>query len=202
MPPTLDGPTARTSGYAPVHGLRMYYEIDGTGDPLVYIPNAFGFAGLTRFPALAQCRSVISVDLQGHGRTADLPERPLSIEQHADDVVALLTHLGIAKADFFGASYGGAAAMMIAVRYPELVRRVVAVGATFGPPQSAHNVGMLRFDRPLTAHAQGFRFQRESYATVAPDPGDWPKIWEKVAGIRWDGFSAEQLASVGAMVLI
>ena len=96
---------AQTIGkYADVHGLKMYYEIDGTGDPLVYIPNAFGFAGLTSFPALAQGHSVISVDLQGHGRTADIPERPLSIEQYAEDVVALLTHLGIDRADFFGAT--------------------------------------------------------------------------------------------------
>jgi pimeloyl-ACP methyl ester carboxylesterase len=202
MTTMLDGPVARTRGYAPANGLKMYYEIDGTGDPLVYIPNAFGFAGLTSFPALAQGHSVISVDLQGHGRTADIPERPLSIEQYAEDVVALLKHLGIDRADFFGASYGGATAMMIAVRYPELVGRVATLGATFGPLQTAHNFEMLRFDRPPTAHSQEFEFQRESYRKVAPDPDSWPRIWEKVASIRWEGFSTEQLASVGAMVLV
>jgi pimeloyl-ACP methyl ester carboxylesterase len=85
----------------------MYYEIEGTGDPLVYIPPAFGFAGLKSFPALVQCHSVITVDLQGHGRTADIPERPLTIEQHSEDVVGLLKYLGISNADFFGESYGG-----------------------------------------------------------------------------------------------
>src|SRR5262245_27850876 len=78
-----------THGYAPVNGLKMYYEIEGTGDPLVFIPPAFGFAGLKSFPSLAQTHSVITVDLQGHGRTADIPERPLSIEQYADDVAGL-----------------------------------------------------------------------------------------------------------------
>src|SRR5262245_12649787 len=72
--------TTKRHGYAPINGLNMYYEIEGTGDPLVYIPPAFGFAGLKSFPALTQNRSVITVDLQGHGRTADIPERPNSIE--------------------------------------------------------------------------------------------------------------------------
>jgi hypothetical protein len=60
----------KIQGYAPVNGLKMYYEIEGTGDPLVFIPPAFGFCGLESFPALVQSHSVITVDVQGHGRTA------------------------------------------------------------------------------------------------------------------------------------
>src|SRR5512146_779711 len=112
----VDEATANTTGYVPVNGLEMYYEIEGTGDPLVYIPPAFGFAGLKSFPALAQSRSVITVDLQGHGRTADIPARPISIEQYAKDVVGLLKQLGVSTADFFGESYGGNAAAIIAMR--------------------------------------------------------------------------------------
>ena len=96
---SLNGKTRETHGYAPVNGLKMYYEIEGTGDPLVFIPPAFGFAGLESFPELVQNHSVITVDLQGNGRTADLPERPISIEQYAKDVVGLLKYLGIPKAD-------------------------------------------------------------------------------------------------------
>ena len=110
--------------FTEVNGLKMYYEIEGAGYPLVYIPPAFGFAGMKSFPALTQNHSVITVDLQGHGRTADIPERPLSIEQYAKDVLALLNYLGIQKADFFGESYGANTAIMIAVNYPELVGRV------------------------------------------------------------------------------
>src|SRR3546814_8605287 len=77
-----------------------------------------------------------------YGRTAGVPERPLSIERYADDVVGLLKFLGIAKADFFGESYGVNAAAMIAVRHPELVRRVALYGATFGPSQDALNPEM------------------------------------------------------------
>ena len=199
---TLNETTADTCGYAPVNGLAMYYEIEGTGDPLVYIPPAFGFAGFNSFPALIQGHSVITMDLQGHGRTADIPERPLSIEQYAEDVVGLLNHLGIAKADFFGQSYGGATAIWIAVHYPELVGRVATYGATFGPPPVAHNTAMLRFDEPPTADARAFEFKKRSYEKVAPDPDYWPKIWEKVAGLEWGGFSSEELASLEAPVLL
>ncbi len=83
------GKKIETRGYAPVNGLKMYYEIEGTGDPLVYIPPVFGFVGLTTFPALVQSHSVITVDLQGHGRTADIPERPIILEQSAKDVVGI-----------------------------------------------------------------------------------------------------------------
>jgi pimeloyl-ACP methyl ester carboxylesterase len=199
---SLDGKTTETHGYAPVNGLKMYYEIEGTGDPLVYIPPALGHAGMKSFPTLVQSHMVITVDLQGHGRTADIPERPLTIEQYAKDVVGLLKYLGIAKADFFGESYGGAAATMIAVHHPELVGRVATYGATFGAPQISVNPEMLGFDHLTTPDSRAFQFQRESYKEVAPDPDYWPKLWNKVSSIQWNGFSNEELASIKAPVLI
>ena len=191
-----------THGYAPVNGLRMYYEIEGSGNPLVYIPPVFGFAGMKSFPALAQSHSVITIDLQGNGRTADIPERPLSIEQYANDIVALLDFLGIQKADFLGESYGANTAIMIAVTHPELVGRVAAYGGTFGPAHVAHNTDMLRFDVPPTPDSSSHGYQRAQYKKVAPDPNYWSRIWEKVAALRWEGFSNEQLASIKAPVLI
>lgn len=171
---SLNRSTTEARGYASVNGLDMYYEIKGTGDPLVYIPPAFGFAGLKSFPTLIQSHSVITVDLQGHGRTADIPERPITFGQHAKDVAGLLKYLGIPKADFFGESFGGVTATMIAVRYPELVGRVATYGATFGPPQVAHNLEMLRFNNPPTPGSTGIQFQSENYRKVAPDPNYWP----------------------------
>ena len=199
---SLTADNTETSGYAPVNGLKMYYEIEGSGDPLVYLPPAFGFAGMKSFPALAQSHSLITVDFQGHGRTADIPERSLSIEQYAKDVVAVLKHLGISRADFFGESYGGAVATMLAVQHPELVRRVATYGATFGPPQTAVDPEMLCFNVPPTPDSRGFQFLKESYKKVAPDPDYWPKFWEKVVCIQWGGFSKEELASIKAPVLI
>jgi pimeloyl-ACP methyl ester carboxylesterase len=188
--------------YAPVNDLKMYYEIEGTGDPLVFIPPAFGFAGLQSFPMLVESHSVITVDLQGNGRTTDIPERPISIEQYATDVVGLLKHLGITKADFFGESYGGDAAAMIAVRYPGIVRRVATYSAVFGPPHDAHNPETTYFDTPPTADSENIRYQREQYKKVAPDPTYWPKLFNKVGAIQWNGFSKEELASIKAPILI
>jgi pimeloyl-ACP methyl ester carboxylesterase len=194
--------TKKVHGYAPVNGLEMYYEIEGSGDPLIYIPPVFGFAGLKSFPTLARRRSVVTMDLQGNGRTADLPERPLSIQQYAKDVVALLSYLGIRNADFFGESYGAATAVMIAIEHPELVRRVAAYGGTYGPPEVAHNLEMLRFEEPPTPHSRSFEYLKRKYQEVAPDPDYWPKIWTKAVAIEWQGFSNEQLASIERPVLI
>ena len=195
---------ARTalSGYAPINGLQMYYQIEGTGDALVFLHPALGFGGLESFPALTQRHSLITPDLQGHGRTADIDDRPLSIEQHASDVVGLLKYLGIAQADFVGESYGGNTAAMIAIRYPDLVRRVATVSATFGPPEVAHNPEMVRFDAPPSAYTRDTEFQRESYQKVAPDPARWSRLWEKTTAIQWRGFSREELASIRAPMLI
>ena len=196
------GTTTEARGYAPVNGLKMYYEIEGTGDPLVFIPPAFGFAGRESFPELVQNHSVITVDLQGNGRTADIPERPISIEQYAEDVVGLLKYLGISKADFVGESYGGNAAAMIAIRYPELVRRVVTYSATFAPPPNTLNPETTHYEQPPTAETRDVQFQRESYKKVAPDPNYWPRIYDKVGSIQWKGFSKEDLASMKAPILI
>ena len=143
-------------------------------------PPAFGYAGLNPYPALVQSHTVITVDLQGHGRTADIPERPFSIEQYTKDVVGLLKYLGISKADFFGESYGGNTAAMIAVRYPEIVGRVATYAATFGPPQIALNPLTTHFDQPPAADSRYIQFQRESYKKVAPDPNRWPRIFDKL----------------------
>ena len=199
---SCSGATKEGCGYAPVNGLKMYYEMEGTGDPLVCIPPAFGYAGVNRYPALIESHTVITVDLQGNGRTADIPERPLSIEHYAEDVAGLLKYLGISKADFFGESYGGNAAAMMAVRYPELVRRVATYAATFGPPRVALNPLTTQFDRPPTADSRYIRFQRENYKRVAPDPDYWPHVFDKLGKMQWEGFSDEELASIKAPLLI
>ncbi len=193
---------AEPRGYAPINGLRMYYDIVGTGEPLVYIHGALAHSGLNAFPELAKRHTVISMDLQGHGRTADIADRPLSIQQYAEDVVALLKYLGVEQADFLGDSYGGSTAVMIAVRHPEMVRRVAACAATYTSPDKGHNLEMLRYDEPPTATSRAFEFQRKSYESVAPDPGYWRTFWQKLTEVRWTGFAREELAKIEAPVLI
>jgi Alpha/beta hydrolase family len=101
--PKTGGTTEKKQGYAAVNGLKLYYEIHGTGKPLVVLHGAFGWA--TVQPTLAKDRQVIAVELQGHGHTADI-DRPLTYEQMADDTAALLKELKIEQADFFGYSMG------------------------------------------------------------------------------------------------
>jgi pimeloyl-ACP methyl ester carboxylesterase len=180
----------------------MYYEMEGTGDPLVCIPAAFGHAALNPYPALIRNHTVITVDLQGHGRTADLPERPLSIEQYAQDVVGLFQYLEIPKADFFGESYGGNTSALIAIRHPKLVRRVVTYAATFGPPAATLNPHTTHFEHPPTAHSRNIQFQRKNYKKVAPDPNAWPQLFDKLGSIQWQGFSNDELAFIKPPFLI
>jgi pimeloyl-ACP methyl ester carboxylesterase len=192
----------KSHGYAPINGLSMYYEVEGEGDPLVFIPPAFGFAGSKTFPALASGRSIITMDLQGHGRTADIPDRRLSIEQYAEDVVALLRYLDIGRADLLGESYGGNAAAMIAVRHPELVRRVATYSATFFAPPDTLDPSTTQHDRPPGPETRDIQFQRENYQRVAPEPSDWPTVYQKVGAIDWKGFSREELRSITAPMLV
>src|SRR3546814_8854332 len=91
---------------------------------------------------------------------------------------------------------------MIAVRHPELVRRVALYGATFGPPQDALNPEMTKLDQPPAADSRSIQFQRDSYRKIAPDPHYWPKIFEKLGGLQWNGFSREDLAAIRAPMLI
>jgi pimeloyl-ACP methyl ester carboxylesterase len=191
------------SGYAPVNGLRMYYEIHGTAAarPLVTI---HGFLGLRNvFPSLARNRQLITLDLQGHGRTADI-DRPLSFEQNAEDVVQLLKYLQIEKADFFGESFGGIVAMLIAARHPELVRRVAIYGTMLGDRAEVTRPQSVSEFARLTPDHRSIQYQRESYLRVAPDPAQWPVLFAKSGrmAMSWQGFSPETLKMIQAPVLL
>jgi pimeloyl-ACP methyl ester carboxylesterase len=126
--------TKETEGnYVNVNGLNLYYEMHGSGHPLVLLHGAFSAVG-TSFakvlPELARKQQVIAFELQGHGHTADV-DRPLTMEQMADDVVAALRQLGIEKADIFGYSMGAGAALQVAIRHPELVSKLVLASVSY-----------------------------------------------------------------------
>ena len=120
------------TGYAPVNGLEMYYEVHGAGDPLVLLHGAYMTIGDTGpiLTGLAEGRRVIAAEMQGHGRTADV-DRPITYGQMADDVAALLGHLRVDKADVFGYSMGAGVGLQLAIRHPGLVRRLVAVSVSY-----------------------------------------------------------------------
>jgi len=126
-------PVKKDSGYAPINGLKMYYEIHGEGTPLVLIHGG-GSTIQTSFseilPLLARHYRVIGVELQAHGHTSDR-NRPESFEQDADDVAGLLNYLNISKAHFLGFSNGGNTAMQIAIRHPALVNKLVVISSFY-----------------------------------------------------------------------
>ncbi len=121
-----------TSGYASVNGLKMYYEIHGTGTPLVLIHGG-GSTLQTTFGRVlndfAKTHKVIAVEMQAHGHTADI-DRPLSFPQDADDIAELLKQLNTGKANIFGFSNGASTALQFAIRHPEMTNKII-VASTF-----------------------------------------------------------------------
>src|SRR5215204_1559518 len=109
-----------TTGYAPVNGLKMYYEIRGSGEPVVLLHGAFmAISGDWNdwIGELSKTRKVVAVEMQGHGRTADI-KRDVTFENLSDDVVGLLDYLKIERADLIGYSLGGGVAIQTAIRHP------------------------------------------------------------------------------------
>src|SRR5688500_17418650 len=127
---------AATTGYAPVNGLQMYYEVHGESrsdrPPLVLLHGAYMTADTLGplLPALAEHRQVIAPEMQAHGHTGDI-DRSLSYEQMADDIAGLIRHLSTGPADVFGYSMGGAAGIQVAIRHPELVRKLIVMSAGY-----------------------------------------------------------------------
>jgi pimeloyl-ACP methyl ester carboxylesterase len=168
--------------YADVNGIRLYYEIHGTGKPLILLHGGLGSGEMfgPLLPALAEDRQVIAVDLQGHGRTADI-DRPLDIRLMAGDIAALIGHLGFDQADLMGYSLGGGVALHTAVRHPELVGRLVVVSTNIR--RSAIYPEMLGQQGQVGAATVEFMKDTpmyELYARVAPRPEDFPRLLDKI----------------------
>src|SRR5919106_1310296 len=121
-----------TGEYADVNGMNLYYEIHGAGRPMILLHGGLGSGEMFGpiLPALAERHQVIAADLQGHGRTADI-DRPIDIRIMADDIAALIGHLGLEKPDIVGYSLGGGVAFFLALRHPELVGKLVIVSTPF-----------------------------------------------------------------------
>jgi pimeloyl-ACP methyl ester carboxylesterase len=182
----------------------MYYEIHGTGQPLVLLHGAFSAIG-TSFgaflPELARTRQVIAFELQAHGRTADI-DRPLSIEQMADDTAAALRQLGIEQADIFGYSMGAAVALQVALRHPQLVRKLVFASASFNM-SGVHPELMEGFGEMAPEMMHGSPWHDE-YLRIAPDPDHFPTLFAKKTQMDQEtkDVPAEAVAAIQAPILI
>ena len=194
------------SDYAPVNGLRMYYEVHGSGGgrPLVLLHGNLSTIGVDFggiLPALAGSRQVIGVEQQAHGHTADI-DRPLRIRHWADDTAALLGHLGVGQADLFGYSSGSAVAFQLAVEHPELVGKLVL--ASFSYRLDGLHPGLLEgVSEVKPEHLAGTPFEQD-YARVAPNSGDWPRLIEKIKQMDADlpEWSADDVRGVTAPTML
>jgi pimeloyl-ACP methyl ester carboxylesterase len=196
---------APTTGYADVNGLRMYYEVHGEGGtPLVLLHGGLfdidqQFGAL--IPELAKGRQVIAADFQGHGRTNDI-DRPLGTAALASDVVGLLAHLGVEQADVFGYSVGGAVALHLAIRHPELVRRAVLSSVSFnadGERGEFEAAGEMSVDMIAGTPME------QAYLAKSPHPDQehLQALLNKLTGyVKGDGWSDDDIRGIAAPTLM
>ena len=199
-------PTTPTqTGYAPVNGLQMYYEIHGSGGtPLLLLHGGLFNIDLqfgALLPSLAANRQVIATDFQGHGRTNDL-DRPLTSADLASDVLGLLKHLEVPQADVFGFSVGGAVALHLAIRHPEVVRKLVVSSASFSRDgdreENSDAVGEMTVDM-----IAGTPMEAE-YRAKSPHPDQLQGLLDKLG--RYDqgfrGWSDDDIRGIAAPTLL
>jgi pimeloyl-ACP methyl ester carboxylesterase len=200
--------SAPSGAYASVNGLPLYYELHGDGRPLVLLHGGMLTIDLTFGPMLgllARNHQVIGVELQGHGHTADI-DREMTMDNLADDVVALLRYLDVDRADLFGFSLGGIVGLDVAIRYPDLADRLVLASAPyrgdgFYPETRPGGAGDVSRRLPT---AQDRHLWEEEYRRVAPDPDHYAALENRAGAMvgAFEGWSADQLRSLRARTLV
>lgn len=193
------------TGYAPVNGLKLYYEVRGTGEPLILLHGGLGsiemFAEL--LPAFSRTRRVIAVDLQGHGRTGDI-DRPITFEALGDDIAALIKTLGIEKADVMGYSLGAGTGLQMTIRHPEAVRKLVVVSTVFKRdgwyPEILAAMAQLG---PAVAEQFKQSPLYQTYSRIAPNPANWPVLVTKMGDLLRKDFDwAKDIVAIKAPTLL
>jgi pimeloyl-ACP methyl ester carboxylesterase len=188
--------------YARVNGLDLYYEIHGSGQPLLLLPGSFMTieAMGELVTQLAETRRVIGVELQGHGHTTDI-ERPLRFELMADDIAALIGQLELEQADLFGFSLGGGVGLQTAIRHPEVVRKLALASTPFKRdgwyPEDLAAMGAM------SAEAFAGTPVHQAYLKTSPRPEAWPTFVAKMRQLLSEDYDwAEGVAALKTPILI
>ena len=176
--------------YADVNGLKLYYEIHGTGRPLILLHGGLGSAEMfgAILPTLTDGHQAIIVDLQGHGRTADI-DRPIEPRLMADDIAALIDLLGLDRPDVFGYSLGGGVAFWLASKYPERVGRLILLSTH--ARRDAIYTDMLAQQGQLSSASAEFMKDTpmyQLYQRVAPEPENFGRLLDKIGGFMANDF--------------
>ena len=198
----VSGQQKPATGYAPVNGLKMYYEIRGQGEPVVLLHGAFmaisnNFHWAEWIGELSKTRKVIAIEMQGHGRTADTG-RDFTYDNLADDVAALLDYLKIPSADILGYSLGGGVALNCAIRHPDKVRKVVSISAVFR--QNGWTKEGLDAFPNLTAEVFKGTPMEADYKRLSPTPNEFPNFVKRVLSVdlKPHDFGADKLKATKA----
>lgn len=193
------------TGYAQVNGLELYYEIHGEGEPLILLHGGLQATEMLGgiLPPLLTIRRVIAVDLQAHGRTADI-DRPLSFEAMAGDIAALMKYLGIGEADVMGYSLGAGVALRTAIQHPQAVRKLVAVSTVFRRDGWYPEVvaAMAQVGAAAAEMMKPSPLYR-TYARIAPRPADWPVLLTKVGDLLAKDYDwSKEVAAIKAPTML
>jgi pimeloyl-ACP methyl ester carboxylesterase len=173
------------TGYAKSNGIDYYYEVSGQGEPLLLLHGGLGSIDMFRplMPALTEHRTVIGVDLQGHGRT-QLGTREIDLRAIGNDMAAVLKQLGYKQVDVLGYSFGGGVAFQLAAQHPQVVRRLAIVSAGFA--DDGFYPAMREQQKQLNA---GFAEHMKetpmfkAYAAVAPKVEDFPRLLQAMGDL-------------------
>ena len=171
-----------TNGRVEANGVHYYYEIHGAGEPLLLLHGGLGSIDMFEplLPALPEGRQVIAVDLHGHGRTP-LGDRKIDLPDMGDDMALVLEKLGFEQVDVLGYSLGGGIAFRFAVQHPSRVRRLVLVSTAYA--QDGFYPEMLPMQAQVgaaMAEAMKDTPMYQSYAAIAPDPKEFPRLLDQM----------------------
>lgn len=180
------------SGFADVNKLKIYYEMHGNGEPLLLLHGGLYSIDMYKsiISILSKNRQVIAVDLQGHGRTADI-DKPLRFESMADDIAALIRFLNLGKVDIAGHSLGGGVALRVAIQHREVVKRLVVISAPFSRKGFYPEILVAQSQSLRAAAFENFKATPiyQNYISVAPKPENFPSLLDKLGdllGIDYD----------------
>jgi pimeloyl-ACP methyl ester carboxylesterase len=199
-----DQKITKKTGYAPVNGLKIYYEVQGEGKPILLLHGSFYTIEMNwsqLLPELTKTRKVIAIEMQGHGRTAD-SDKPISHQSLASDVAGVMKYLKIDSADILGYSLGGRIAFQLAIQHPELVKKLIILSSTYRAdgwqPEARAALQSIQPEfldnTPL----------RTEYFRVAPDTIHWHKFLSKILAFNNTNYNLgdENIKSIKAPVLL